>query len=374
LQLNLPHTSMRDLWIHESDLIVATHGRGFWVLDDIAPLREVSSDLANSVHLFAPATAYRVQRDTNTDTPIPPDEPMAANPPEGASIDYYLPSAATNVKIEILDAQNKVVRTFSNTDKPSVAEDELQKQLIPLYWVRSERQLSAAPGMHRWPWHLRYTAPSSARHEYPIAAVPYDTPRFPLGPTALPGKFTVRLTVDGKTLTAPLTVKMDPRVKVSDADLQEKLQSELKLSSIMDQSNQALSQAASIRAQLDHLGTSSDDALKNAVAEFQKKLNEVVGAPGGFFAPPSQKLTLNRVNGNASVLYQQIWQVDAAPTSSQAEALSGTERDSATALKQWNEFKERELPGLNRILRDNHASELHPESDFHQNEVDVDEE
>ena len=97
LQLNLPHTSMRDLWIHDNDLIVATHGRGFWILDDIAPLREMSAALVNSVHLFAPAPAYRVQRDTNTDTPLPPDEPAAANPPDGALIDYYLPSAANNV-------------------------------------------------------------------------------------------------------------------------------------------------------------------------------------------------------------------------------------------------------------------------------------
>ena len=85
LQLNLPHTSMRDLWIHENDLIVATHGRGFWILDDVAPLREISPEFASSAHLFAPGEAYRVQRDINTDTPIPPDEPMATNPPEGAS-------------------------------------------------------------------------------------------------------------------------------------------------------------------------------------------------------------------------------------------------------------------------------------------------
>ena len=374
LQLNLPHTSMRDLWIHENDLIVATHGRGFWILDDIAPLREVSAELSSSVHLFNPAAAYRIQRDTNTDTPIPPDEPMAANPPEGAIIDYYLPDSASSVAIEILDAQHKVVRSFSNTDKPDITDEELQKQLIPLYWVRPQRRLSTETGMHRWTWRLRNPAPSSSRHEYPIAAIAHDTPRLPLGPTALPGTYTVRLTVDGKIFTAPLTVKMDPRVKISEAELQKKFKAEMKLASIMDQTNQALSQAASIRSQLNDLDASSRDALKDALAEFQKKLTEVVGAPGGFFAPPSQQVTLSRVNGNASTLYQQIWQVDAAPTSSQTEVLSSTEQASAAILKQWNEFKDRELPGLNRVLRDGHAPELHPESDFHQNEVDVDEE
>src|SRR5581483_12015616 len=374
LQLNLPHTSMRDLWIHESDLIVATHGRGFWVLDDIAPLREVSSGIANSVHLFSPAPAYRVQRDTNTDTPIPPDEPMAPNPPDGASIDYYLPSAADNVRIEIADAHNKVIRSFSNTDKPDVTEGELQKQLIPLYWIRPEQRLSTEPGMHRWIWHLHYPAPASARHEYPIAAIPHDTPRLPLGPTALPGKYTVRLTVDGKSFSAPLTVKMDPRVKLSDADLAQKLRAELKLASIMDDSSHALSQAGSLRAQLAQVNAGSNQSLKDAVANFEKKLTELAGAPGGFFAPPSAQLSLSRVNGNAGTLYQQIWQVDAVPTSSQNEALSSTEQASTEVLGKWNEFNEHELPSLNRILRDGHAQEIRPQADFHQTETDVDEE
>ena len=187
LQLNLPHTSMRDLWIHENDLIVATHGRSFWILDDIAPLREASAAIANcgtSVHAGA---AYRVQRDTYTDTPLPPDEPAAANPPDGAILDYSLPAAASTVTLEILDAQGHLVRRFSNTDKPDITEEELQKQLIPLYWVRKPRQLSTEAGMHRWVWDLHYPAPVSTRHDYPIAAIPHDTPRFPLGPTVLPG-------------------------------------------------------------------------------------------------------------------------------------------------------------------------------------------
>src|SRR5208282_4786663 len=123
LQLNLPHTSMRDLWIHENDLIVATHGRSFWILDDIAPLREASAAL-NSVHLFKPAPAYRVQRDINTDTPLPPDEPTAENPPDGAPLDYFLPAATDKVTLEILDAQGHLVRRFSSADKPEISEED----------------------------------------------------------------------------------------------------------------------------------------------------------------------------------------------------------------------------------------------------------
>ena len=375
LQLNLPHTSMRDLWIHDNDLIVATHGRGFWILDDIAPLREMSAALANSVHLFAPALAYRVQRDTNTDTPLPPDEPAAANPPDGALIDYYLPSAANSVNIDILDPQNRVVRSFSNTDKPDITEEELQKQLIPLYWVRSFSHLSGDPGMHRWLWRLHYPAPASARHEYPIAAIPHDTPRLPLGPNALPGAYTVRLTVDGKSLTAPLTVKMDPRVKTSLAELQNKFQAEKQLASVMTQTDQGLSEGASIRAQLDKLKASASTDVKNAVADFEKKLTQVLGAPGGgFSAPASSEATLSRVNTEAGTMYQQVWQVDADPTSSQNAAISATERASNDVLKRWIDFRNHDLPGLNQLLRAAQIPEIHAEADFHRDESESDEE
>ena len=374
LQLNLPRTSMRDLWIHDSDLIVATHGRSFWILDDIAPLREVSADLAKSVHLFPPATAYRVQRDTNTDTPLPPDEPAAANPPDGAIVDYYLPATANAVTIEVLDAMGHVVRKYSNTDKPEATEEELKKQLIPLYWTREFRPLSTAAGMHRWVWDLHFTAPESSRHEYPIAAIAHDTPRLPLGPTALPGTYKVRLTVDGKAFTAALSIKMDPRVKATSAALQKKFEAETRLASVMTQTSQALSQGSSIRAQLDKLNTQASGETKNAIAEFQKKLSGLIGAPGGFFAPPSQELTLTRVNGEAGTLYQQVWPVDAEPTTSQAQALSTTEKDSADVVKRWSEFTNSELPSLNRLLRESQAPEIHVEADLNHDESGVDEE
>ncbi len=374
LQLNLPRTSMRDLWIHDDDLIVATHGRGFWILDDIAPLREASAALASSVHLFKPAPTYRIQRDTYTDTPLPPDEPVGANPPDGAIFDYYLPTAAGTVTLEILDAQGKLVRRFSNTDKPEITEEELQKQLIPLYWVRAPRQLSTAAGMHRFVWGLHYPAPASSRHDYPISAVPHDTPRLPVGPTALPGGYTVRLTVDGKTSTAPLTVKMDPRVKTPNAGLQKKFQAETRMASVMTESAQALLQGGSIRTQLEKLNTQENAQTKDAVESLQKKLAALLGAPGGFFAPPSQDVTLGRVNGQASTLYTQVWQVDAEPTSSQIEAMTATERDSADVMKRWTEFKNSDLPALNRLLRESKAPEIQIEADLHQDEPQVDEE
>lgn len=374
LQLNLPHTAARDLWIHDSDLIVGTHGRGFWILDDITPLREASAALVNSVHLFKPAPAWRVQRDTYTDTPLPPDEPMAENPPDGAIVDYYLPSSANAVSLEILDASGKVVRRYSNTDKPDMTEEELQKQLIPLYWVKPWHALSPDAGMHRWVWDLHYTAPVSMRHDYPISAVPHDTPRYPLGVNALPGTYSVRLTVDGKSSTAPLTVKIDPRVKATELTLQKKFDAEKHLSSMMNESARAIQQGASIHEQLDKISKQENASAKDASTALGKKLDSLLGAAGGFFAPPSPEMTLRRLNGEAATLYQQIWSADAQPTTPQMQALTKTTQASADMMKRWEQFKSTDLAALNHVLHGANIPEIHVESDTNREEPQSDEE
>ena len=191
LQLDLPHTAMRDLWIHGSDLIVATHGRSFWILDDITPLRQFEDRMLTAdVWLSHPAPAYRVRRDTNTDTPIPPDEPIAGNPPDGAVIDYYLAQPATGtVTLDIVDSAGKVVRRYASTDSPDLTEADLKTLSVPPLWARPSRVLSGGAGMHRWVWDLHGAPLESLRHGFPIAAVPHDTPRLPEGPSALPGTY-----------------------------------------------------------------------------------------------------------------------------------------------------------------------------------------
>ncbi|HWX24377.1 MAG TPA: glycoside hydrolase, partial [Vicinamibacteria bacterium] len=193
LQLNLPHTSMRDLTIHGDDLVVGTHGRSFWILDDIAPLRQLKPEVASArVHLFTPADAVRIQRNQNTDTPLPPETPAGQNPPDGASIDYRLREVPKGpLTLEVLDDAGRLVRRFASDEAPPAPENDLN---VPTYWVRPPRILPRAPGMHRFIWDLRYPPPSALDHEYPISAVPNDTPRGPLGPSVLPGRYTVRLT------------------------------------------------------------------------------------------------------------------------------------------------------------------------------------
>jgi photosystem II stability/assembly factor-like uncharacterized protein len=374
LQLNLPHTSMRDLWIHEDDLIVATHGRSFWILDDIEPLREAAASLGDA-HLFTPAPALRVQRDTYSDTPLPPDEPAAANPPDGAIIDYYLAqNSASAVTLEILDDHGQRVRKFSSSDQPDVTEAALEKQLIPLYWLRPFRALAAGAGMHRWIWDLHYPAPDAVRHEYPIAAVPGDTPRIPLGPTALPGRYTARFSANGKSYESKFIVKMDPRVKASEAALEKKFQFEKHLAALLTKSSGAVRQAQAIHESLQKLVEQASGSTVASLQAFEKKLTALLGAPAGFAAAPNHEITLMTINAQVATLYGQVWQADDQPTHSQLEALAMVERDALDAWQRWDAFRSTDLPAVNRTLRDANLPEVKLESDPNREEAAIDEE
>ncbi|HZQ25094.1 MAG TPA: glycoside hydrolase [Terriglobales bacterium] len=352
LQLNLPHTSMRDLWIHDGDLILATHGRSFWILDDISPLRQLNGSTANAVHLFEPATAYRVRRSTNTDTPLPLDEPAGQNPPDGAAIDYYLPQTVSGpVTLEIADPQGKVVRRYSSADKPEVTEEELRKQVIPLYWIRMSKTLPGDAGVHRWVWDLHYTTPLSSRHEFPIAAVPHDTPRLPLGPLAVPGQYTVRLTAAGQTLTVPLTVRIDPRVHTPAEGIQQEFNLELRLANALTHSSIALLQVRSLRDQIQQSSSKASGAVAEAVKKFQADLGLILD---GLAAPASGKPVpgLSAITQNISTLYGMVGQSDAAPTSAQMQAVKDTEHDLSVVMNGWDQFRKIRLPAMNRQLQD----------------------
>ena len=350
LQLNLPHTSMRDLIIHDDDLIVGTHGRAIWILDDITPLRQITAGM-NSDTLFKPEAAYRVRRSTNTDTPIPPDEPLGENPPDGAIIDYFLAQAASgSVRIEIMDAGGTVVRSFASTDQPEQTQEELNKQIIPLYWLRPFKALATSAGMHRWVWHLHYPAPVSTQHQYPISAVPWDTPRYPLGPEALPGQYNVKLTVNGKAYTAPLTVKMDPRVKISSAELQQQFSVQMRLASLLTSSSEIVLQVRALREQLDNASKGATGTAKDSIESLKKKLTAMVEGSGDQ-AKERQEITLNLVHDAANSLYTEVDRADAAPTVAQAEATAAAENESKQVLKQWGQVKGVDVPGLNKVLR-----------------------
>lgn len=211
LRNNMPASSVRDLVIHEDDLVIGTHGRGFWILDNYSLLRDLSVSATPETRLHTLAPAYLIQRNTNTDTPLPPEEPAGKNPPEGAMIDYYLSADASEIMLEILDAKGKPVRRFSSKDPVPVL-DPKSITVMP-QWVRPHRPLSPAAGSHRFLWDLRGPLAANARQGLPISAIWGDTPFEPRGEWVKPGKFTVRLTVDGKTMEQKLEVRADPRSK-----------------------------------------------------------------------------------------------------------------------------------------------------------------
>ncbi len=218
LQLNLPATSMRDLTVHGDDLVVATHGRSFWILDDVTPLRQLTAAVeASYAYLFAPEVAYRIRRDQNTDTPLPPEFPAGQNPPDGAIIDYYIGAESSGpVKLAVYDRTGALVRGYSSADTPTVPTQHLP---VPTYWVGEPQALSASAGMHRFVWDLHYPTPPAAAFDYPISAIYRETPPEPQGPVALPGTYTIRLTAGGRTYSRTLEVKMDPRVTSTPAQL-----------------------------------------------------------------------------------------------------------------------------------------------------------
>jgi photosystem II stability/assembly factor-like uncharacterized protein len=358
LQLNLPHTSMRDLWIHDNDLIVATHGRSFWILDDISPLRQATG--ANNNILFNPSTAIRVPQTTYAETPLPPDEPVGQNPPNGAIIDYYLAQPASGVvTIEILDATGKVVRKFSSDDQPELTPEQLNAQLIPIYWVRMPRNPGTSAGTHRFVWDLRYAAPTSVTHEYPITAVPGNTPRHPLGPHAVPGKYTVRLKVNGKSYTAPLAVKLDPRVKTPEADLKQMFDTEQKLATLVDNSSVAVLQAKSVEEQVSKLKPTG--AVGEALKSFHEKVSALLEGPENPPANAPKPPSLSGVNENAYSVYKMVGQVDAGPTPAQVTETAKTDAELATVLKQWQQILSTDLPAINTQLKQAGLTEINPQ-------------
>ncbi|HWG38743.1 MAG TPA: hypothetical protein VN690_13610 [Terriglobales bacterium] len=234
LELNLPAASCRDLAIEQNTLVVATYGRGLWALDDIGSLRQMSGVGARAVQFFAPTPAIRLQWDTYTDTPLNPETATSPNPPDGAILDYYLPSVPQGpIKLQIFDGQGNLVREFS-----SAGEERLPYKInVPDYWLAPPSLLPKHAGLNRFVWNLRYPDPPyllytyfgihTNYYEYTLAdhAIPGNTPwHEPQGPMVLPGTYMLKLTVNGQTSTQPLTVTLDPRVTgVSQADLERQL-------------------------------------------------------------------------------------------------------------------------------------------------------
>lgn len=267
LRLNMPATSIRDLVVKDDDIVVGTHGRSFWILDDITPLRQLTADLAKeNAILYKPQNTYRVRWSMYTDTPVPQEEPAGQNPPDGAIINYYLKENAQNVSLEIFDMTGKLIRKYTNQDKPY----EIPANNVPPYWIRPQQILSANAGSHRFLWDLRHT-PLDLPPTYPISAIYQNTEPEPTSPWVMIGNYTVKLTVDGKATSQPITVKIDPRVKTSILDL--KQQYDLSLG-CYEQRREVLATLKSTK--------SIKDKTKQ-ISELETELSKVNGSLGAVF-------------------------------------------------------------------------------------------
>jgi len=324
---------MRDLVIHENDLVVGTHGRSIWILDDISPLRELTAaTTSGKPHLFASSLATRVRWNMFADTPLPPEEPTGENPPDGAILDYHLPKGANSVVLEIVDSSSEVVRRFSSADPTEDVDPETLAH--PTYWIRPSQQLGTTPGHHRFVWDLRHEPPRGARRQFSIAAVLERTPSGPHGPFVPPGTYKIRLSVDGQVSEQPLEVRLDPRVTLDEASLH--LQTDLSM-----RCYEGYHVAQEIREAIDR-------KLEQATGEDTTNLQALRGnnAPG---EPDIQYDYIRAAQAEEENLvdlqYKLLWvmyvlqSADAPPTSQTQEAVNQLEASLSALRARWNSLR-----------------------------------
>ena len=377
LRLDMPAISVRDIEVKDdascmcSDLVAGTHGRGFWILDNLTPLRQAAdAAAASNAYLFKPATAIRIRFGTNDPTPWPPEVAAGENPPAGAVIDYYLPSAATGeVRLEILNQQGKVIRTYSSNDPvrnphpatDPVAYDRLCRQNpaapdcgLPLYWPAPPDELKTAAGMHRFTWDIHYdpipgTAGGGRGGGGGTAAVPHRTYPSVNAPWVAPGSYTVRLTANGQTRTQPIIVKLDPRVKVTP-----EVQQIFTLTTQME--NRAIAAAAAYkdaRALAEKIKARAQSAANDLLV---KQVEDIApaqapaaeagagggrGGRGGFGAPaePLPPATLATIGGRMVGAVMPMQASEMPPTAAQLHACAEQEAAYTALMAKWTALK-----------------------------------
>ena len=345
LQQNLPVTSVRDIDVHGDDLVIATHGRGFWIMDDVAPLRQMSDVRHGEVTLFTPADAIRVRPPGFTGTPMPKDEPMAANPPSGALIDYVLPEAVQGpVVVTILDARNQVVRRYSSAEHvPPV--DPAKLKFAP-EWVPPTPIPAATAGMQRFVWNLRYARPTESGAKGPSQD----------GVWAPPGRYTVELSVGGRDYRKPLLVKPDPRVKVPQAAMQREFELARKVEAAQLQASTALEGAVKLLNTLD-ARLAKPNATHGELAALFAKAADISGTrphpervpfPA---VPPLRTDSLQALSNDLSDLQSAVDGADADPSPDSLAAYSMLSRQLTATLAEWTHLRKVDVPKLQERLK-----------------------
>ena len=337
LQLNLPPASVRDLAVHDNDLVAGTHGRSFWVLDDVTPLQQLGDEVSRShAHLFRPERAIRLRHSENRDTPLPPEEPHGTNPPAGAVIDYYLAAAAAgSVTLEILDRDGRLLRRFSSDER---AEPPKEPPQFTSAWLPRAEPPTRHAGLNRFVWDLRYPRPPVDRYGYSIAAVVgQGTVEEPQGPLVLPGEYRVRLTVGSESDTQPLRVEMDPRVHVPAGALADQLRLALEIWN-------ALADEDALRGAVRQLGDdlrtlerrSLDDATRGAIVSLEQRADSLGRALSG---------------GDLADLETVVGSADREPTQQSRDVFDELSGRLGQARRRWEQIQMQEVAAVNDLLR-----------------------
>ena len=361
LSLNLPNTSYRDMAIHENDLVVGTYGRGFWILDDISCLRQLSQKVdTSSVVLFQPGEAVRVRRNVNGDTPFPPEIPHAKNAPVGALIAYYLAfEPKGKVEVTISDASGRVVRHMSSDPIPKLDEPPAP---VPDFWLEVPEPLPSKKGMFRFNWNLRYDSPDAFSHSYGINANPGETPRSPEGPLVLPGKYKVTLTVDGTTRSQDVVVKNDPRSPATIADLRAQFELQMKLYSSAQEAYRLYQAAQKLQASVaDIVATRTEDDVKTAGKALDTRMLAIIGTTGGRRFGGGGQSQAPTIAGVDSALLRQLENLDSgdmAPNEPQKKSCESTLADYKNAGNSWNEVVNKDLAEFNAILAKHNIKQI----------------
>ena len=351
LQLNLPNTSYRDIAFAGNDLVVGTYGRGIWILDDYAVLRQFTPSVATEpVHLFRPDPAVRMRRNTNFDTPFPPEVPHALNPPDGVIIYYSLDAKPSGeITLEVLDSSGAIVRHLSSVAATPVK--EAARPPHPNFWVAGAEALPTAIGLNRTNWDLRFDAPPAFTHSFEINANPGLTPATPEGILAAPGRYTVKLTVGGRTFTQPLALTNDPRSPATAIAVRAQSVLLRNINSGVSAAWSGYAQVDSIRAALkSRLPADTTAELVKALKDFRAAVDSVggnVGSSGGRNASPSFYGVHGRFIGQLTAQDN----ADQAPTEAMLAEYAAVCRDLRSTVARWTAINTKRLPELNAVLK-----------------------
>ena len=378
LRLDMPAISVRDIEVkddsscHCADLVAGTHGRGYWILDDLTPLRQeaaiVQAEAAGQAYLVKPLGALRVRFGTNDPTPWPPEVPAGRNPPRGAILDYDLPAGVTGpVTLGVLDSAGHVVRSYSSADsvlEPDPARDPAAYDAIcrktpsatdcglPLYWPAPERRISTREGMHRFTWDMRYqpifpVSVNAAGDVGATGAVPHRSVHGPYAPWAPPGRYTVRLTVDGRAYRQPLTLRLDPRVRTPAAGLRQ-------LALLTGGTYRAAAAAYADYTAARALAAELDSLPAGEAAAFRAQVESLAPAPRpqarrfffrrGPAAPPTLESASQALLGAAMAMQG----ADVTPTAAEVAACDRARTVAAGLVARWTRLKTAGLAAVNR--------------------------